>query len=286
MTTTTTPVPSRPLYLAYREAEKARTLAQAARAAAQSAYDAATPDAADAAEARLCEAVDDEDVADAARDRAWRLWVDSDEEREYLVSDGNGEWTVSARPSRLLAALRAHGADGFEPEDATWWLRLSARNEESDEKHEVKLTIDPKEPACRRDNAAAAGAEHVWARSFKGLAGLGSVGNGGGTITTEACLWCGCRMVTDSWATDMSDGTQGHTRITYAPGHYVGELRAAGRAAAQRLDLDEEEACLCEKGPIYRDAFVETLRDRPEVHEVFVDDMDVVTWTFPADEEG
>ncbi len=81
-----------------------------------------------------------------------------------------------------------------------------------------RVTIDPDEPDC------VGGDGHAWASPVKLVGGIkenpGCWGHGGGVIIDEACLRCGCRRQTDTWAQDPTDGTQGLRSVEYAPGHY------------------------------------------------------------------
>lgn len=123
-TTTTTTSTDRPLYLAWREAEKASALALAARDRARAAlhaalerlaqheHDGRSPydddvvacrDACDVAADAATDAESAAAEADAAATRAWEAWCNSDETRDYTVSDGNSEWTIASRPSTVRA---------------------------------------------------------------------------------------------------------------------------------------------------------------------------------------
>jgi hypothetical protein len=48
----------------------------------------------------------------------------------------------------------------------------------------------------------------------------GVVGHGGGVRITEVCRHCGVRRITDTWATNPCDGTQGYECVEY---HAAGE---------------------------------------------------------------
>lgn len=85
----------------------------------------------------------------------------------------------------------------------------------------VTVTVDPPEPACEStpDDDDATGYTHhrgKWTRDvgheWKETSAQGS---GGGVIVTETCCHCGLRRVTDTWATNPSDGTEGHTSVRY-----------------------------------------------------------------------
>lgn len=78
----------------------------------------------------------------------------------------------------------------------------------------VRVTLHPEPPQCR-------GEEHVWCSPYHILGGLkenpGVWGHGGGAMVKEVCSECGVYKLTDTWATNPCDGTQGHTSVEYLP---------------------------------------------------------------------
>ena len=85
----------------------------------------------------------------------------------------------------------------------------------------------PAEPPCRKHSRAKLHPRHKWR--------MGDLrGSGGGIRYTETCRRCGCQRLTDTWATSMADGSQGHTQIRYRDAD--GDLleRPAVRATAVR----------------------------------------------------
>ena len=78
----------------------------------------------------------------------------------------------------------------------------------------ARLAIHPQPPKCR-------GEEHVWCSPYHILGGMkenpGVWGNGGGAKIKEVCSECGIYKLTDTWATNPVNGTQGHTSVEYLP---------------------------------------------------------------------
>jgi len=60
---------------------------------------------------------------------------------------------------------------------------------------------------------------HEWVTPYEVLGGLkenpGVWGYGVVTISQEVCKHCGCLKTTDTWATNPSDDTQGHTVVSF-----------------------------------------------------------------------
>lgn len=78
----------------------------------------------------------------------------------------------------------------------------------------AQVALQPIMPKC-------VSAEHDWRSPYSVLGGMkenpGVWGNGGGVIIKEVCSACGKYRVTDTWATNPCDGTQGHTSVEYRP---------------------------------------------------------------------
>lgn len=110
---------------------------------------------------------------------------------------------------------------------------------EADVEHH-KVRLDPEEPDCVDDG------EHEWARPHLLVGGVesnpGVLGSGGGVVSTEVCLRCGCARITDTWATDMVDGTH-FASIRYEVGEYDDRIVSTALddvdAAAKLLDDDD-----------------------------------------------
>lgn len=78
----------------------------------------------------------------------------------------------------------------------------------------VRVTLPPEAPKC-------SGGSHAWCSPYELLGGLkenpGVFGHGGGVRIREVCKHCGVSRVTDTWATNPRDGTQGHETVEYFP---------------------------------------------------------------------
>ena len=76
----------------------------------------------------------------------------------------------------------------------------------------VYVELQPKPPSCNAE-------EHEWLSPYSIVGGLkenpGVWGNGGGVRIKEICRHCGMYKLTDTWATNPCDGTQGHTTVEY-----------------------------------------------------------------------
>lgn len=76
----------------------------------------------------------------------------------------------------------------------------------------ASVELHPEEPKC-------SGEDHAWASPHSLLGGLkenpGVWGSGGGVRIKEVCRHCGAYKLTDTWATDPRDGSQGHTSVEY-----------------------------------------------------------------------
>lgn len=104
----------------------------------------------------------------------------------------------------LRAAILAHCAETGESDQAT-------------------IEVAPDEPECIGDE------EHDWQSPIELVGGIpenpGVWGHGGGVIIHEACLRCGCRRRTDTWAQRRDTGERGLTQVSYRPDEYDVRLR-------------------------------------------------------------
>lgn len=262
----------RPLYLAWREAEKASALALAARDRARAAlhaalerlaqheHDGRSPydddvvacrDACDVAADAATDAESAAAEADAAATRAWEAWCNSDETRDYTVSDGNSEWTIASRPSTVCETVKATDVSDYDPTLSTWWLHLDVRCVEADEGYDVTVTVEPK---------------------------------GGGVVSTEVCGACGCERLTDTWAQDPMTGEQGLTSVAFTPGQHAEAYRDLGREDVRTgvIDLDGE-VCLAGHAALYVEGALEAIRERSDVADAVIDNHGVVAITWEQD---
>lgn len=302
-TTTTTTSTDRPLYLAWREAEKASALALAARDRARAAlhaalerlaqheHDGRSPydddvvacrDACDVAADAATDAESAAAEADAAATRAWEAWCNSDETRDYTVSDGNSEWTIASRPSTVCETVKATDVSDYDPTLSTWWLHLDVRCDEAAEYYDVTVTVEPKEPPCVN------GRDHDWRSPHRIVGGLkenpGVRGHGGGVVSTEVCGACGCERLTDTWAQDPLTGEQGLTSVTYTPNQHAEAYRDLGREDVRTgvIDIDGE-VNLSGHAALYVEGALEAIRERSDVADAVVDNHGVVIVAWEQD---
>ena len=77
----------------------------------------------------------------------------------------------------------------------------------------VDVVLPPEEPKCVAD-------AHVWCSPYELLGGMeenpGVLGHGGGVRIKEVCKHCGASRLTDTWATNPCNGTQGHETVEYS----------------------------------------------------------------------
>lgn len=80
----------------------------------------------------------------------------------------------------------------------------------------VTAEVDPDEPGCED------GLNHDWRAPYALVGGVkenpGVRGHGGGVISTEVCVCCGCERVVDTWAQRPDNGVQGLTSTEYREG--------------------------------------------------------------------
>lgn len=207
MTSTATPTIDTPLYLAYREA-----LAEVDRltAAAESCE----------CEAGACEHEAALARAEATRDAALDAYRESDEPRVWILREMGYDYATlvgTLEEARELAGEAGETGD-YDTSDGTVWTTIRVRCEDTDEDDTVTVQIDPDAPECVE------GHEHDWQSPIALVGGIesnpGVWGHGGGVIITEACLRCGTKRTTDTWAQDPSTGEQGLTSVRYEAGAY------------------------------------------------------------------
>jgi hypothetical protein len=93
----------------------------------------------------------------------------------------------------------------------------------------VRVTLSPEEPKCSAGS-------HDWCSPYELVGGMkenpGVFSNGGGVRIREVCKHCGVSRVTDTWATNRCDGTQGHETVEYFP---------AGEEELEWVEQQQEE---------------------------------------------
>jgi hypothetical protein len=159
-----------------------------------------------------------EAASDATR-AAQLAFLASDEPRSYTYREEGYEitfWANSDSEAIEHAEEMLRNGDYNEVTE-TFWPSASVEGEDGD-RHSVSIAVDPDEPSCEE------GSDHDWKSPYRLVGGIkenpGVWGNGGGVITNEVCMHCGCGKTTNTWATDRSNGTQGHTSVSYEPGRY------------------------------------------------------------------
>ena len=145
-------------------------------------------------------------------DGKWMLWMDG----------GGVPLGECASWEDALAEAREALAEGWEPSRKTWWSHGSVVSPDGDTEH-LRVAIEPEEPACSdRDG-------HEWADDG------GPWGSGGGVRLRSVCRLCGLSRMTDTWATDPHDGSQGHEATEYArPGEQ--QYRASWPEQVERAE--------------------------------------------------
>lgn len=164
-----------------------------------------------------------------------------------LLEQGFAFNTVEAEDAEsALADVEPNYSDYASGDDdiGTVFVELAAVNvDDENDSASRSFTVEPDEPSC---NAG----EHDWQSPLDIVGGIkenpGVWGHGGGVTIDECCMHCGCRKFTDTWATNPSDGTQGHETVSYTLGFYSDELRARAEdqddEATRRADYDLDAA--------------------------------------------
>lgn len=121
---------------------------------------------------------------------------------------------------------------------STLWVEVAIKRA-GDVVAEVTVAIDPDEPACsERGEDPARLWDHDWQAPVEIVGGCesnpGVWDSGGGVKIAECCMRCGCRKLTDTWATNPVNGKQGLTSVSYDDGFYETEL-AEYRAAREAV---------------------------------------------------
>jgi hypothetical protein len=152
----------------------------------------------------------------------------------WVAYDGIGASSVYPSARDADDAARDY-ASAYEPCERTYWVRVytyrtsvallgfrACRYPQIDPRTH-KIAIEPDVPACSSTDG------HAWHSPLEIVGGCrenpGVFGSGGGVRVVEVCRHCGVLREYDTWATDRSDGTQGHTATRYVvpchPGHHL-----------------------------------------------------------------
>jgi hypothetical protein len=135
--------------------------------------------------------------------------------------EGGGETVIRASSKDALIKKAAKWVrDGSWDDDATIWVRVRVTDPKGDSFSQT-VAVDPKAPDCVR------GRKHAWDAPHRLVGGdvknPGVFANAGGVVVREACTLCGCRRVTDTWATDPATGQQGLRSVSYTEAYYTVE---------------------------------------------------------------
>jgi hypothetical protein len=132
----------------------------------------------------------------------------------YCYSVEPGGETVVEIEAESAEDAAAEYVEPYDPGETTYWVDVRVSRDPSlEDEARHKIAVDPPAPAC------AEGHEHDWRAPFEVVGGIrenpGVWGHAGGVRITEVCYHCGAYRDTDTWATDPSDGTQGHASTRY-----------------------------------------------------------------------
>ena len=180
----------------------------------------------------VAEAISDEreTVESAAEKTGWPI-IDGclvPRPETWYADDGNQEMEYEVESGQDAAQEYVDGGDWGDREE-TSWIHVSVWQRGIDEdgawqrvnKDKYTITLEPIEPECGHEDG------HDW-QSPQFLGGLkenpGVWGHGGGIISREVCMRCGCERKTDTWAQDPETGEQGLTQVSYEPGKYADAL--------------------------------------------------------------
>lgn len=136
-------------------------------------------------------------------------------ETTYRVWDTSGT-DVEIEAETPEDAAQKYVADGdWGPQTKTQFHNIQVIEVDGDDldAEDHLVSVDPDEPPCDDDG------EHDWRSPYALLGGLkenpGVFGHGGGVVSTEICVRCGCARTTDTWAQCPSTGQQGLESIEY-----------------------------------------------------------------------
>jgi len=137
---------------------------------------------------------------------------------KYRVQDsGYGEDFEAADEDAAFAYAKEWLRSGDWYRSHTIWLDATVFAYDGDTEERlgsVTVSLPPDEPTCVDE-------EHVWCSPYELLGGVkenpGVWGSGGGVRIKEVCKHCGAYKLVDTWATNPTDGTQGHRSVEYLP---------------------------------------------------------------------
>ena len=181
-------------------------------------------------------------IESLAAELGWRIVDDWREGRcvtpeppLWVVGDEGGDWPFPDARTAEAAAKAYVDTGDWDKGRRTQWVNVSVFRPAIDERgmlcrvddQVVKVAIDPEEPPCVDED------EHDWRAPHHIVGGCesnpGVWSSGGGVVIIEVCVRCGCARITDTWAQDPHDGTQGLESIEYQPGRYAEMLEQRSR---------------------------------------------------------
>lgn len=157
--------------------------------------------------------------------------------------------------ARKEALERLRDGWGVAETTETWWAKgilVEVDDDGEGDSWSLRVALDPPVPACDaslsqavRDALGDEDCEerHRWREPHRLVGGCesnpGVHGHGGGVTAESVCTLCGCKRVIDTWAQDMTDGTQGLTSVRYEEGAYAQDIRRRLHVA---IDWTADEA--------------------------------------------
>jgi hypothetical protein len=157
-----------------------------------------------------------------------------------LRADGVTETIQAHTIEDARAAAHAWARQGDYDADDTCWADTLILDENGDTIETVTTQFDPREPRC-----VERGQEHDWQSPIELVGGIkenpGVWGNGGGIVSKEVCMLCGCERKTDTWGQRRDTGEQGLTIVSYEPGKHadeVAEMRNSTRYTYSIYDVN------------------------------------------------
>lgn len=122
-----------------------------------------------------------------------------------IIENGHDFEVIEAESAEQALEIVDAPDNGDYPSESTTWIEWHAVNvEDGDDSDYRTFKLDPAQPDCEGDH------KHEWQDHEPAW------GSGGGVKYSERCKHCGAIRHTDTWATNPSNGTQGHKSIRYS----------------------------------------------------------------------
>ena len=124
---------------------------------------------------------------------------------KYEISEQGQVFTTleAASAEQALKDIDPPDAGDYRSESTVWITWYAHNVDDRNNSNSRDFTIDPEVPECEP------GQDHEWQDHDQ------AVGSGGGIKFSERCRHCATVKRTDTWATNPTDGTQGHTSIAF-----------------------------------------------------------------------